>query len=106
MCDKVTMSYTCTATESTSRIHKVGDVTLGRAKGRREWKRRVEFESPRRPSCRHKSSAACLKYTSVSSHIGKPNTTSTSATSESYKRVMPSHTKVLQAPLLLTLTKT
>src|SRR5580698_8837656 len=97
MCDKVTMCYTCTATESTSSIHKVRDVTLGRARGRREWKRQVEFESPRRPSCRHKSSAACLKYTSVSSHIGKPNTTSaSSATSESYNESY----RVIQTPLL------
>jgi hypothetical protein len=94
-CDKVTTSYTCTATESTSRIHKVKDVTLGWAQGQRGWKRQIDSESPRRPSCRHKSSAACLKYTSVGNHIRKPNTTSSSATSESYKyynRVIPSHT--------------
>jgi hypothetical protein len=32
-CDRVTTSYTCTATKSTSSNHKVRGVTLGRAKG-------------------------------------------------------------------------
>jgi hypothetical protein len=99
-CDKVTTSYTCTATKSTSRIHKVRDVTLGWARGQREWKKQVEFESPRRPSCRHRTSAAHYKYTSVGSHIRKPNTTSTStsATSESYNESC----RVIQASLLVT----
>jgi hypothetical protein len=46
-CDRVTTSYTCTAAKSASNNHKVGVVTLGRARGQRGWMRRVEFRSPR-----------------------------------------------------------
>jgi hypothetical protein len=67
-CDRVTTSYTCTATKSASSNHKVRDVTLGRAKGQRGWMRRVEFESPRRPSCRHRTSAAHYKYLTIHGH--------------------------------------
>jgi hypothetical protein len=55
---------------------------------------RRDTKIPRRPSCRHRMSAAHYKYTSVSNRNRKPNTTSTStsATSESY-RVIPERYK-------------